>query len=203
MSHAISAKIMSASAYTPAPCRLVRDEFDLWIDEVFPSDVSILTEASRRILSEVESQTQRDDLDRVELALDEALANAIIHGNQGDTSKAVRIGVALKKDASLLIIVKDVGSGFDITRLPEPTAKENLLMNHGRGIFLIKQLADDVWFRFESGTEICMQFGPPLRMKTIRKESEERSVKKDEREEKCSARRPDGPITREPPGIGE
>ena len=83
----------------------------------------------------------------------------------------MRIGVALKKDASLLIIVKDVGSGFDLTRVPEPTAEENLLMNHGRGIFLIKQFADDVWFRFESGTEICMHFRRPLKM--IRMESEE------------------------------
>src|SRR5688572_16506699 len=161
-------KIRSASAHIPTPCRSVPDEFALWIDEVFPSDVGILDEVLRGILGEVESRTQRDDLDRVELALDEALTNAIIHGNQNDTSKAVRIGVALKKDASLLIIVKDVGSGFDLTRVPEPTAEENLLMNHGRGIFLIKRLADDVSFRFEGGTEIGMRFRRPLKM--IRKE---------------------------------
>jgi serine/threonine-protein kinase RsbW len=154
-------KIRSASAHIPAPCRLAPDEFVLWIDEVFPSDVRILATVLRKILAKIEGETQRGDLDRVELALDEALANAIIHGNQNDTSKAVRIGVALKRDGGLLIIVKDVGPGFDITRIPEPTVEENILMSHGRGIFLIKQLVDDVWFRFESGTEICMHFRSP------------------------------------------
>ena len=93
------------SANIPAPCRLAPDEFVFWIDEVFPSAVGSLDEMLRRILGEIESQTQREDLDRVELALDEALANAIIHGNQSDPSKAVRIGVALQRDGSLLIIV--------------------------------------------------------------------------------------------------
>ena len=164
-------KIRSACAHIPAPCRLAPDEFVLWIDEVFPSDVRILGEVLCRILGEIESQTQREDLDRVELALDEALANAIVHGNQSDPSKAVRIGVALQKDGSLLIIVKDVGSGFDVTCIPEPTAGKNLLMTHGRGIFLIKQLVDDVRFHFESGTEICMHFRPPRKVQAIRKGS--------------------------------
>ena len=159
-----NAKIRSVSARIPAPCRLAPDEFVLWIDEVFPSDVRILGEVLRRILGEIESQTQRDDLDRVELALDEALANAVVHGNQSDSSKAVRIGVALKEDGGLVIIVKDVGPGFDVTCIPEPTAEENLLMTHGRGIFLIKQLVDDLRFHFESGTEICMHFRPLKKM---------------------------------------
>ncbi len=161
----------SECAHIPAPCRLAPDEFALWLDEVFPSDLRTLSEVLHRILGEIESQTQRDDLDRVELALDEALANAIIHGNQSDPSKAVRIGVALKEDGGLLIIVKDVGPGFDVARIPEPTTEENLMMTHGRGIFLIKRLVDELWFHFENGTEICMRFRPPLKMKAIRKKS--------------------------------
>ena len=164
-------KIRSACAHIPAPCRLALDEFVFWIDEVFPSAVGSLDEVLRRILGEIETQTQRDDLDRVELALDEALANAIVHGNQSDPSKAVRIGVALQRDGSLLIIVKDVGSGFDVDCIPEPTAEENLMMTHGRGIFLIRRLVDEVRFHFESGTEICMHFRPPPKMQAVRKGS--------------------------------
>lgn len=164
----------SGCAHIPAPCRFAPDEFVLWLDEVIPSDLRTLGEVLRRILGEIESQTQRDDLDRVELALDEALANAIIHGNQSDPSKAVRIGVALKEEGGLLIIVKDVGRGFDVACVPEPTTEQNLMMTHGRGIFLIKRLVDEVWFHFENGTEICMGFRPPLQMNAIRKKSSHR-----------------------------
>jgi serine/threonine-protein kinase RsbW len=55
------------------------------------------------------------------------------------------------------VSVKDTGSGFNPGRLPDPTAPENLLASHGRGIFLIRQLMDEVDFKFDHGTELRMQ----------------------------------------------
>jgi serine/threonine-protein kinase RsbW len=53
-------------------------------------------------------------------------------------------------------MVKDSGSGFDPSKIPDPTAAENVVKNHGRGIFLIKQFMDQVDFNFDNGTEVRM-----------------------------------------------
>ena len=64
--------------------------------------------------------------------------------------------VAVNENCDLLVSVKDSGSGFDPTRLPNPIAAENLLVPHGRGIFLIRQYMDEVDFKFDRGTEVRM-----------------------------------------------
>jgi serine/threonine-protein kinase RsbW len=103
-----------------------------------------------------------DELGRIDLALREALVNAIIHGNHSDPKKAVRICVALQSDRGVLIVVKDSGSGFDPNQVPNPVIGQNLLAGHGRGIFLINQLMEDVHFNFEHGTAIHMRRGPSV-----------------------------------------
>ena len=94
-------------------------------------------------------------LDAVELALQEALANAVVHGAKEDPSKIVECVVACDEQRGILIIVRDPGEGFDPQRIPACTMGENLYSNHGRGIFLINQLMDEVKFR-KNGTEIHM-----------------------------------------------
>ncbi len=93
--------------------------------------------------------------DAVELALQEALANAVVHGAKEDPSKIVECIVACDEQRGILIIVRDPGEGFDPNAIPTCTMGENLYSNHGRGIFLINQLMDEVQFR-KNGTEIHM-----------------------------------------------
>jgi serine/threonine-protein kinase RsbW len=84
----------------------------------------------------------------VEIALREALANAIIHGNHENPGKHVYVRCRCKPD-EVSIAVKDEGQGFDIKKMADPTAPENIESVHGRGIYLMKALMDEV--RFEEG----------------------------------------------------
>jgi serine/threonine-protein kinase RsbW len=84
----------------------------------------------------------------VEIALREALANAIIHGNHEDHRKHVHVTCCCEPD-EVSIAVKDEGTGFDTNNLPDPTAPENIGSVHGRGIHVIRALMDEV--RFEEG----------------------------------------------------
>ena len=93
--------------------------------------------------------------DAIELALQEALANAVVHGAKEDPSKTVECLVACDEERGILIVVRDPGEGFDPGTIPSCTVGENLYSNHGRGIFLINQLMDKVEFR-KNGTEIHM-----------------------------------------------
>lgn len=92
----------------------------------------------------------------IETALREALANAIKHGCNGDPEKVVSCTVEFSTAAGIHIIVRDPGRGFDHHRLPDPTLRDHLLENHGRGIFLISRLMDEVRFR-RHGSEIHMR----------------------------------------------
>lgn len=93
--------------------------------------------------------------DAIELALSEALANAVIHGAKGDPKKVVECDVACDETRGMLIVVRDPGSGFDPSCIPSPIVGENIYSNHGRGIFLINQLMDEVRFK-NHGKEIHM-----------------------------------------------
>ncbi|MGA9528183.1 MAG: ATP-binding protein [Terriglobales bacterium] len=93
--------------------------------------------------------------DDVELALAEALANAVVHGAKNDASKTVECDVACNERGSLLIVVRDPGPGFNPAKIADPCAGDNIFSDHGRGIFLINQLMDEVQFH-KNGTEIRM-----------------------------------------------
>ena len=93
--------------------------------------------------------------DAIELALTEALANAVVHGAKEDASKKVECLVACDEERGVLIIVRDPGNGFNFEKIPSCTLGENVYSDHGRGIFLINQLMDEVTFH-RNGTEIHM-----------------------------------------------
>src|SRR5882757_10386941 len=84
----------------------------------------------------------------VEIALREAIANAVIHGNHEDPGKQVYVGCRGGTD-EVSIVIRDEGQGFDPGNVPDPTAPENIKSSHGRGIYLMKTLMDEV--RFERG----------------------------------------------------
>ena len=92
----------------------------------------------------------------VELALREALANAIVHGAQNDPTKKVECCVVCSESSEIMIVVRDPGKGFVLSAVPSPLAAENLESTHGRGIYLINQLMDEVSFE-RNGAEIRMR----------------------------------------------
>jgi serine/threonine-protein kinase RsbW len=92
----------------------------------------------------------------VELALQEALANAVRHGCGGDPSKQVQCCVAHDASGEVVIIIRDPGSGFDARAVPDPRSGENIFKPSGRGIYLINRLMDEVHFADE-GREIRMR----------------------------------------------
>ncbi len=91
------------------------------------------------------------------ISLTEAVTNAIIHGNDNDETKTVQVRLKKQKD-TLAFLISDEGRGFDFDNLPDPTAPENLLKLGGRGVFLMRQLSDDVIFYNNGSTvEICFR----------------------------------------------
>jgi serine/threonine-protein kinase RsbW len=102
-----------------------------------------------------QTQCSEGKEDAVELALTEALANAVVHGAKGDPSQIVECDVACDALGTMLIVVRDPGNGFNPSSLPDPVCGENVFSNHGRGIYLINQLMDEVRF-LKNGTEIHM-----------------------------------------------
>ena len=92
----------------------------------------------------------------VETALREALSNAIRHGCRNDPSKHVQLRIACDPVQGITIVVRDPGPGFDPRLIPSPTAGLNLYRHHGRGLYLIQHLMDEVSFG-ERGNEIRMR----------------------------------------------
>jgi serine/threonine-protein kinase RsbW len=85
------------------------------------------------------------------ITLTEAVNNSIIHGNDSDESKTVRVS-ARKEGSNLIVTVADEGSGFDYNDLPDPTNPENIEKLTGRGVFLMNQLSDLMVFSDEGST---------------------------------------------------
>ena len=92
----------------------------------------------------------------IEMALREALANAVLHGCKADSAKKIECSVTGDRDRGILIVVRDPGTGFDPKSLPLPTDDSNLHSEHGRGILLINKLMDEVTHE-ANGTVIRMR----------------------------------------------
>jgi serine/threonine-protein kinase RsbW len=121
---------------------------------VIPSDL----EAARRIQEEIEAVVKtafaEHEAFAVKMAVEEALVNAIKHGNQMDPDKSVRVAYALKADR-FDVRITDEGPGFNPEDVPDPTAPENLERPCGRGLLLIRYYMSEVSFQ-DSGRTIAM-----------------------------------------------
>lgn len=93
---------------------------------------------------------------RLMLAVSEAATNAIVHGNKLDESKDAVVEAYLD-DSKLTFVTTDEGDGFNPDELPDPIAEENLFNTSGRGVFLMKEYADDVIFEDE-GRKLTLSF---------------------------------------------
>jgi anti-sigma regulatory factor (Ser/Thr protein kinase) len=132
-------------------------KLSVFFNRVMPSDPGYIDEVVEEVVRAIDNTAFWGDVEGIGLAVREALSNAIVHGNHSDREKSVDIAVAANEICDLIIIVRDAGAGFDPNRVPNPTIADNLLANHGRGIFLIRQFMDRVDFRFKQGTEVVMQ----------------------------------------------
>jgi serine/threonine-protein kinase RsbW len=104
----------------------------------------------------IESGLDRSNFNRVLLGLCEAVNNSIVHGNKLDENKNVFITVLLKKN-QLYVEVKDEGNGFPFECINDPTCFENLKKENGRGIFLIRNMADDMKYS-EGGSFVMIKY---------------------------------------------
>ncbi len=113
--------------------------------DTIPSTFDALEEVVERLMSLArEMKCSSGEMDHVELALREALANAIVHGNKQDPEKNVVVRCFCQNNRGMLLVVEDEGPGFNPNQVPDPTQAECLLETHGRGLFLMKRLMDHV-----------------------------------------------------------
>jgi len=100
--------------------------------------------------------TAKEAEEGIEIAIYEALANAVIHGNHENQEKQVHVACRCSMDGEVLITVRDEGQGFDSRAVPDPTEVQRLLLTHGRGLHLMRALMDEVSFE-ENGTVVRMR----------------------------------------------
>jgi serine/threonine-protein kinase RsbW len=92
----------------------------------------------------------------IETALHEALMNAIVHGCKNDRARYVQCSVMCDERCGVLIVVRDPGEGFDPKKLASPVKGKQLYADHGRGVYLINRMMDEVHFE-KGGAEIHMR----------------------------------------------
>ena len=97
-----------------------------------------------------------DEIENTALAIREAAANAIEHGNGVGSDKRVVVVMRLRAE-TLTVRVSDEGAGFDPDAVPDPLAPENLLKPRGRGIFLTRRFVDEVGYEFDGGTVMILR----------------------------------------------
>jgi serine/threonine-protein kinase RsbW len=118
------------------------------------SEIDAVSDLVDRLMPLIKiSHCVRGDERDVEIAFREALANAVLHGNKRDVVKKVDISCCIRPGCDLFIVIRDEGDGFDPSAVPNATAFENITLENGRGIFLMKVFMDDVHFE-RGGREV-------------------------------------------------
>ncbi|MFY0626203.1 MAG: ATP-binding protein [Reichenbachiella sp.] len=129
--------------------------------EAIKIQIPSLTENIRIIESFIDNARDQhnftDDIyGNIMIAVTESVNNAIVHGNNSDKHKNVHLSLDLD-ESQIKFTIEDEGNGFDYEQLPDPTAPENLEKPGGRGIFLMKNLCDEVTFH-EDGKKVELCF---------------------------------------------
>ena len=118
---------------------------------VLPSHIEAVADAAAAAADFARSCGLADDAAfGIDMAVREAITNAIVHGNKEDETKKVELTFNCSQDA-VEIQVKDQGEGFDPGSVPDPTAPENILKTSGRGNFLMRNLMDEVDWSSSAG----------------------------------------------------
>jgi len=119
-----------------------------------PSSIHIVSEGVTQLLQS--KHWPEEEIIKVDLALQEALANGIRHGCKNDPTEHVQCIVTADQSGDLVIVVRDPGQGFDVSLVPDPLEGDNIFKPSGRGVFLINQLMDEVGFA-DGGREVTMR----------------------------------------------
>lgn len=138
------------------PWPIERHEYTTRLRRLYPSTRSSLNDAVDEIVAVARrcgcSEDQQPDL---EIALREALANAMIHGNSMEEGKHAFVRVYGSDTNKLLILVRDEGDGFEPEDVPDPRSEDRMHLHHGRGLFLMRELMDFVDYR-RDGREVLL-----------------------------------------------
>ncbi len=140
-------------------CPLRRHNLVSEFCEVIPSTLDALNVVEEKVMEVVKKlPCAPEDLLGVSLSLREALANAVLHGNQNDPAKRVLIACFCEcgTHGGLHIVVRDEGDGFDLNAVPDPTGAESIHSWHGRGIYLMRHFMDEISYAHE-GSEVLLR----------------------------------------------
>lgn len=127
---------------------------------VLPAKAEAIESALEEMMRLVEqSEPICGDPAEIRLAMREALNNALRHGNKMDPTKRIHFSYTCDPQRGLWVMIRDEGKGFDPDAVPDPTQPENLDRTGGRGVFLMRNLMDEVEFR-DGGREVQMRRRP-------------------------------------------
>lgn len=127
---------------------------------VIPADAGDMKKISAGVVELLNNKRwTKDEIADVQLALEEALINAIRHGCKNDPTKHVQCCVTFDDAGELVVVIKDPGPGFDPKSVPNPLEGDGLFRGSGRGVFLINQLMDTVEYADE-GRKVLMRKRP-------------------------------------------
>ena len=116
-----------------------------------PSRIEAIGEAAAAVADAARRLGFAEDaLFGIDLAVREAVTNAVLHGNRQDEALPVEVGV-VGTEAGMVVTVRDRGEGFDPSHLPDPTAEENILKASGRGILFMRNFMDEVGWEHPAG----------------------------------------------------
>ena len=148
-----------------------RDEFGVaesqWTEVVVPNDLRSAKRPEDAIMRALaRCRYDPDTTFAIKLAFEEAITNAVKHGNRSDGSKRIVVRFHVTRERSV-IVVRDEGGGFRPATVPDPTADENLERPNGRGIMLIHAYMSKVRFN-QSGNEVWMLKERPAGSRPVR-----------------------------------
>ena len=135
----------------------MKEGFTIIESLIIPSDFEAVTHVEVLVDKVCNNLGVNEDFyGNVLIAVTEAVNNAIEHGNKKESLMEVNVFVS-DNPIEFCFSVKDQGRGFDFENLPDPTAPENLLKENGRGIYLMRNLADEVEFE-DAGRSVNIYF---------------------------------------------
>ena len=144
------------AAEHPKQCHFQSDKLILSLDLNLKAKVKEIRPVIDHIMEKIKEMGCATGKEfEVETSIHEAVVNAVVHGCKLDPGCSVQVSVVCDKEQGMLVVVRDPGDGFNPDDIPSPIEAEQLFEEHGRGIYLINQLMDEVRIE-KGGTEIWM-----------------------------------------------
>lgn len=121
-----------------------------------PNQIPVVYDFIDRLI--VGREMTKELADRIRLAVIEATTNAIVHGSQSDPKNTILLRIDWEAESGCYqFTIKDQGNGFAVETLPDPTSPEQIERERGRGVYIMKQLADSIEF-LHGGSEVLLTF---------------------------------------------